>query len=65
MILSWLIAYLAAWKGLKSTGKMVYFTCLCPYVVLLILLIWGATLEGCGEGLKYLFYPKWDKVAEP
>lgn len=65
MILSWLLAYFAAWKGLKSTGKMVYFTCLCPYVILLVLLIWGATLPGCGEGLAYLFTPNWERVFAP
>lgn len=32
---------------------MVYFTAIFPYVVLLILLIRGATLEGASKGISY------------
>jgi SNF family Na+-dependent transporter len=51
MFLSYVFTYFSVWKGLKSTGKMVYFTCLLPYVILTILFIKGLTLEGCGLGL--------------
>ena len=62
LFLSYLVTYFSAWKGLKSTGKIVYVTCLLPYVVLTILLIKGFTLEGCGLGLKFLFLPDWSKI---
>jgi SNF family Na+-dependent transporter len=62
MVLAYIITYFSAWKGLKSTGKMVYVTCLLPYVILTILLIKGLTLDGCGTGLKYLFVPNWEIV---
>ena len=61
---SYFVTYFSAWKGLKSTGKMVYVTCLLPYVVLTILLIKGFTLEGCGRGLEYLFMPDWSKLGD-
>jgi len=43
---------------------MVYVTCLLPYVIITILLIKALTLEGCGEGLKFLFIPKWETVGD-
>lgn len=64
LVLSYIVTYFAAWKGLKSTGKMVYVTCLLPYVILTILLIKGLTLEGCGTGLKFLFVPNWEIVGK-
>lgn len=62
MFLSYLVTYFAAFKGLKSIGKIVYVTVLLPYVILSIFLIKGLTLEGCGEGLKYLFKPDITKL---
>lgn len=59
MFLSYVFTYFSVWKGLKSTGKMVYVTCLLPYLILTILLIRGLTLEGCGKGLSALFTPDW------
>lgn len=62
MFLSYLLTYFAAFKGLKSIGKIVYFTVLLPYFILTIFLIKGLTLEGCGEGLKFLFKPDISKL---
>lgn len=62
LALAYFATYFSAWKGLASTGKMVYVTCLMPYVILLILLIKGATLDGAKSGLDYLFLPDWEKV---
>jgi SNF family Na+-dependent transporter len=59
MFLSYFLIYFSAWKGVKSTGKMVWVTCTMPYVILTVLLIKGLTLEGSGEGLKYLVIPNW------
>jgi SNF family Na+-dependent transporter len=64
LILAYVVTYFSAWKGLKSTGKMVYVTCLLPYIILTILLIRGLTLDGCGEGLKFLFVPNWEIVGK-
>ena len=49
-------------KGVKTSGKVVYFTATFPYVVLLVLLVLGCSLPGAGQGLYYLFVPEWKKL---
>lgn len=53
LLLAWIITAAALVKGIKSSGKVVYFTAIFPYVVLIILLIRGATLEGAKDGIEY------------
>jgi len=54
LLASWVVILLSLIKGVKSSGKVAYFTAIFPYVVLFILLIRGATLEGAWEGIKFL-----------
>jgi len=42
-----------------------YFTAIFPYVVMLILLIRGVTLEGAWTGIKYFITPQWEKLYDP
>ncbi|XP_078403082.1 sodium- and chloride-dependent neutral and basic amino acid transporter B(0+)-like isoform X1 [Cetorhinus maximus] len=53
LLLAWLIVGTALSKGIKSSGKVVYFTATFPYVVLTILLIRGVTLEGADKGIDF------------
>lgn len=64
LFLSYLCTYFSAWKGIKSTGKMVWVTCTAPYIILTVLLVKGLTLEGSGKGLEALFIPKWELLSE-
>uniref|UniRef100_H2YE56 Transporter n=1 Tax=Ciona savignyi TaxID=51511 RepID=H2YE56_CIOSA len=62
LLLAWIIIYGCLIKGIKSSGKAVYFTATFPYVVLTILLARAFTLEGAMDGVFYFFNPKWDKL---
>ncbi|VEL43682.1 unnamed protein product [Protopolystoma xenopodis] len=44
--------------------KVVWFTAIFPYVVLIILLIRGVTLEGAYTGIHYYIYPNMTKLTE-
>ncbi|ODN02056.1 Sodium-dependent nutrient amino acid transporter 1 [Orchesella cincta] len=65
LIFSWVLIFLALFKGIKSSGKVAYFTAIFPYVVLFILLIRGVTLPGAWNGIKYFLEPQWDALKEP
>ncbi|EAT37969.1 AAEL010106-PA [Aedes aegypti] len=61
----YLICYFSLWKGISTSGKVVWFTALFPYAVLLILLVRGITLPGSADGIKYYLSPRFDMIEKP
>ncbi|XP_070554247.1 sodium-dependent proline transporter-like [Ptychodera flava] len=65
LLFCWCIVYACVIKGIKSSGKVVYFTAVFPYIVLTILLIRGVMLPGAGKGLEFYLKPRWELLANP
>ncbi|XP_058536188.1 sodium-dependent dopamine transporter isoform X2 [Ochotona princeps] len=46
------LLYFSLWKGVKTSGKVVWVTATMPYVVLMALLLRGLTLPGAMDGIS-------------
>ncbi|KAK3092741.1 hypothetical protein FSP39_006776, partial [Pinctada imbricata] len=64
LLLSSIIVIFCVFKGIKTSGKVVYFAATFPYVILIILLIRGALLDGAIDGVIYFIVPKWEKLLD-
>ena len=61
----YLMLYISLFKGVKSSGKVVWITATMPYVLLTILLIRGLMLPGAADGIEFYLVPDLKALAQP
>ncbi|XP_049679549.1 sodium-dependent proline transporter-like isoform X6 [Accipiter gentilis] len=62
LLAAWIIVFFCTLKGIHSSGKMVYVTATFPYLVILTLVIWGATLDGSLDGVRFYLSLDWSRL---
>ncbi|XP_051525743.1 sodium-dependent neutral amino acid transporter SLC6A17-like [Myxocyprinus asiaticus] len=65
LLAAWIIVCLAVIRGIQSSGKVMYFSSLFPYVVLFCFLVRGLFLKGAVDGIAHMFTPKLEIMLEP
>lgn len=65
LLFVWVVCYFCVWKGVKSTGKVVYLTATFPYMMLAVLLVRGITLPGADLGIVYYLKPNPLRLVDP
>lgn len=61
---AWLLVFITKAKGVTVSGKIIYFTAVFPYVMLIILLIRGCLLPGSGRGIQFYVKPNIEKLKD-
>ena len=56
------VCYMVVKNGVKTSGKIIMFTALMPYIFFFVLVIRAFFLSGAMTGLKYLLVPDFSKL---
>ncbi|KAF3706169.1 Sodium-dependent neutral amino acid transporter B(0)AT2 [Channa argus] len=64
LLAAWSMVCLAMIKGIQSSGKVMYFSSLFPYVVLICFLVRALLLKGSIDGIRHMFTPKLEIMLE-
>nr|XP_029490739.1 sodium-dependent neutral amino acid transporter B(0)AT2-like [Oncorhynchus nerka] len=64
LLAAWSMVCLAMIKGIQSSGKVMYFSSLFPYVVLICFLVRALLLKGSVDGIRHMFTPKLEIMLE-
>jgi NSS family neurotransmitter:Na+ symporter len=61
----WGFMYLCLFKGVKVLGKIVMYTVIIPWAILVIMVVRGLTLPGALGGLNFYLTPNFSALLEP
>ncbi|KAI6240041.1 Transporter [Aphelenchoides fujianensis] len=64
LLVAWMAIFLCSFKGIKTSGKVVYVTVVLPYIILFVLLVRFLTLPGSMNGLYYFFNPRFEVLKD-
>jgi NSS family neurotransmitter:Na+ symporter len=64
LTISWIWIIFSVWKGAKTVSKVVYFTVLIPWLLLIVFVIRGITLPGALDGLTFYLAPDFSKLLD-
>ena len=64
LLVAWILVYFCLWRGIKSSGKVVYVTATLPYLFIGAFIVRALTLPGSELGLLYFFQPRWEQLLD-
>ncbi|XP_063419411.1 sodium- and chloride-dependent betaine transporter-like [Mytilus trossulus] len=64
LLVAWILVFLCLMKGIKSVGKVVYFTAILPYVLLTIVFVRGLMMPGSLDGIIFYLKPDFSRLLD-
>ncbi|GAB6033259.1 solute carrier 6 (neurotransmitter transporter) [Chamberlinius hualienensis] len=64
LLIAWVLVFVCLFRSSYTSGKLIYFTALFPWLLLIILLIKSVTLDGAINGILFFFTPQLRRLLE-